>query len=99
MRWPARCPQADSASLIFEAKRLEGFWLNAWLRSRTLLGQLRLARQIQELLRSDLKTEFQSKIALQEADHVPAEWRKRILHARLVLDGTVLMGSDAPPSG
>jgi PhnB protein len=32
------------------------------------------------------------------ADHVPAEWRKKILHARLVLDGTVLMGSDAPPS-
>jgi NADPH:quinone reductase len=59
--------QADPASLIFEGKRLEGFWLNAWLRSRTLLGQLRLARQIQELLRSDLKTEFQSKIALQEA--------------------------------
>ncbi|MGD0533406.1 MAG: VOC family protein [Methyloceanibacter sp.] len=31
------------------------------------------------------------------ADRVPAEWRKKILHARLVLDGTVLMGSDAPP--
>jgi PhnB protein len=28
--------------------------------------------------------------------HVPAEWRKKIIHARLVIDGTVLMGSDAP---
>ena len=28
---------------------------------------------------------------------VPAEWRKKIAHARLVLDGTLLMGSDASP--
>jgi len=32
------------------------------------------------------------------ADHVPAEWRNKIMHARLVLaDDKVLMGSDAPP--
>jgi PhnB protein len=29
--------------------------------------------------------------------NVPAEWRKKIIHARLVTDGTLLMGSDAPP--
>jgi PhnB protein len=31
------------------------------------------------------------------ADQVPAEWRKKILHARLVVGDQVLMGSDAPP--
>ena len=31
------------------------------------------------------------------AEHVPAEWRKKIIHARLILDGVPLMGSDAPP--
>src|SRR3989441_10202987 len=30
-------------------------------------------------------------------EHVPAEWRDKILHARLVVDDTVLMASDAPP--
>jgi PhnB protein len=30
--------------------------------------------------------------------HVPAEWRDKIMHARLVLGDKVLMGSDAPPS-
>jgi PhnB protein len=30
--------------------------------------------------------------------HVPAEWRKKILHARLVFGDNVLMASDAPPS-
>src|SRR5262249_41680154 len=59
--------QADPATLIFEGKRLEGFSLDAWLRSRTLLGRLRLARKIQELLRSDLKTHFHSTVPLQEA--------------------------------
>lgn len=27
----------------------------------------------------------------------PAEWRNKILHARMVVDGQLLMGSDAPP--
>ena len=29
--------------------------------------------------------------------HVPSEWRKTILHARLTVGDEVLMGSDAPP--
>ena len=31
------------------------------------------------------------------ADHVPSEWRKKIIHARLVVDNKVMMGFDAPP--
>ena len=31
------------------------------------------------------------------AENVPSEWRKKIIHARLVGNGMVLMGSDAPP--
>ena len=30
--------------------------------------------------------------------HVPAEWRDKIMHARLDLGDKILMGSDAPPS-
>ena len=29
--------------------------------------------------------------------HVPAEWRNKIMHARLIVGDEVLMGSDAPP--
>ena len=29
--------------------------------------------------------------------HVPSEWRKKIMHARLTVEDQVLMGSDAPP--
>lgn len=31
------------------------------------------------------------------AEHVPPEWRAKIMHARLVVGDQVLMGSDAPP--
>jgi PhnB protein len=31
------------------------------------------------------------------ADHVPAEWRSKIMHAKLVARDGVLMGSDTPP--
>jgi len=29
--------------------------------------------------------------------HVPAEWRDKVLHARMTVGDTVLMASDAPP--
>jgi PhnB protein len=31
------------------------------------------------------------------AEHVPADWRSKIMHARLTIGDGVLMGSDAPP--
>jgi PhnB protein len=31
------------------------------------------------------------------AEHVPAEWRDKIMHARLVVGDKILMASDAPP--
>ena len=31
------------------------------------------------------------------AEHVPPEWQKKIMHARLSIDGEVLMASDAMP--
>lgn len=30
--------------------------------------------------------------------HTPTEWRNKIMHARMTIDGQVLMASDAPPS-
>jgi PhnB protein len=31
-------------------------------------------------------------------EHVPADWHDKIIHARLVVEGESLMGSDAPPA-
>lgn len=59
--------QIDPSSLIFEGKHVEGFWLSAWLRRRNLVGQFRLARQVQGLLDGELKTEIQARLPLEEA--------------------------------
>jgi PhnB protein len=32
------------------------------------------------------------------AEHVPAEWRKKIIHARMTIGDQLLMASDAPPA-
>jgi PhnB protein len=31
------------------------------------------------------------------ADRTPVEWREKVLHARIALGGTILMGADIPP--
>ncbi len=59
--------QIDPASLIFEGKRVEGFWLSAWLRQKNMLGQLLVSRQVERLLASDLKTEILARLPLEEA--------------------------------
>ena len=28
---------------------------------------------------------------------IPADWKKKLMHARITIDGEVIMGSDAPP--
>ncbi len=31
------------------------------------------------------------------AKHVPAEWANKVMHASIIIDGMVVMGSDPPP--
>ena len=59
--------------------------MTAWRRSRTLLGQLRLARQIQELLLSDLKTDFQAKVPLQEAGRALQQYAANMTTGKVLL--------------
>lgn len=77
--------QADPSSLIFEGKRLQGFWLSAWLRSKSLLGQLRVARDVQKLLSSDLKTEFQARVPLKDAAHGLRQYAANMTAGKVLL--------------
>ena len=57
----------DPRSLIFEGKRVEGFWLSKWLRSQNIIKMLRTTRRVQKLLASDLRTEIRARLSLEEA--------------------------------
>lgn len=57
----------DPRALIFEDKRVEGFWLSKWLRSQNIINMLRTTRRVQKLLANDLKTEIRACLSLEEA--------------------------------
>jgi NADPH:quinone reductase-like Zn-dependent oxidoreductase len=86
--------QADPASLIFENKRIEGFWLTGWLGGKSLLGQLRVARQVQNLLSSDLKTEFQARIPLNDAPRGLRQYATNMTAGKVLLLAAASAGRD-----
>lgn len=55
-------------SLIFEDKRVEGFWLSQWIQSQNFFSKLKTSREVQKLLNSDLKTEVRARLPLAEAE-------------------------------
>lgn len=57
--------QVNPGSLIFEGKRVEGFWLSQWLASKSLLARFRVARQVQQQLAGDLHTQVQARLPLE----------------------------------
>lgn len=77
--------QADPTSLIFEGKHLEGFWLSAWLRSKNLLSQLRIAGQVQGLISNDLKTDFQAKLPLKDAAQALHQYASNMTAGKVLL--------------
>ena len=77
--------QIDPASLIFEGKRVEGFWLSAWLRQRNMLSQLRVTRHVQQMLAGDLKTEIRARLPLEEAARGLEQYASNMTGGKILL--------------
>lgn len=77
--------EIEPGSLIFEGKHVEGFWLSAWLRNRNLLSQLRVARQVQEMLAGDLKTEIRARLPLERAAEALAQYSKDMTAGKVLI--------------
>jgi NADPH:quinone reductase-like Zn-dependent oxidoreductase len=77
--------QTDPASLIFEDKHLEGFYLTRWLGRKNIVGQLLLARKVQELLGSDLKTEIRARLPLKDAAHTLETYASHMSAGKILL--------------
>jgi NADPH:quinone reductase-like Zn-dependent oxidoreductase len=54
-------------SLIFEDKRVEGFWLSQWIRSQSFFARLRTSRAVQKRLDNDLRTQVRARLPLDGA--------------------------------
>lgn len=57
--------QVNPAALIFEGKRVAGFWLTKWLRGMSLWERFQVARQVQSMLAGDLQTRVQARVPLE----------------------------------
>ena len=85
----------DPGSLIFEQKKIEGFWLTGWLRQKTLLGRFRLVAQVQKLLASELKTDIQARFPLEEVAGALRQYATNMTAGKILL---VPQQPDAPPA-
>jgi NADPH:quinone reductase len=77
--------QIDPASLIFEGKRVEGFWLTAWLRQRNMLSRLRVTQHVQQMLAGDLKTEIQARLPLKEVARGLEQYASNMTGGKILL--------------
>ena len=57
--------QVNPGALIFEAKRVSGFWLSEWLRRMTLFERFRVSRQVQGMLAGDLQSQVKARVPLE----------------------------------
>jgi len=77
--------QIDPMSLIFEAKRVKGFWLSEWLHHRSVLGQFNLGRHVQSLLADDLKTEVHARMPLEKLASALEEYAANMTSGKILL--------------
>jgi NADPH2:quinone reductase len=76
---------ADPRDLIFQRKRVEGFWLADWLARRSLWGQLRLARQVQHALGDLLRSEVAGRYPLHEVHRALQDYQASMTAGKRLL--------------
>jgi NADPH:quinone reductase len=77
--------QVDPSSLIFEGKRLEGFWLSAWLKRKNLLGRMRLANRVQKMASAELQSPIRARVPLTEAAQALREYAQTMTAGKILI--------------
>jgi NADPH:quinone reductase-like Zn-dependent oxidoreductase len=76
---------ADPRDLIFQCKRIEGFWLADWLGGRSAIGQLRIGKQIQKALGDLLHSEVAARYPLNEVHRALADYQASMTAGKRLL--------------
>lgn len=77
--------EVDAGSLIFEGKVLAGFWVSAWLARKSVVEKLRVAKKIQSLLTTELKSDVQAKVSLHEAAKAIEQYMKHMSAGKVLI--------------
>jgi len=77
--------EVDAGSLIFEGKVLAGFWVSAWLARKNIVEKMRIAKKIQSLLATDLKSDVQAELPLHEAAKAIEQYMKHMSAGKVLI--------------
>ncbi|HZI20259.1 MAG TPA: zinc-binding dehydrogenase [Pyrinomonadaceae bacterium] len=75
----------DPRSLIFEGKRVEGFWLSDWMKKQNVLKKFLVARKVEEMLGGELKTEVRARLPLEEAAEGIRQYASDMTAGKIIL--------------
>ncbi len=77
--------QVNVASLIFEDKRVDGFWLPPWVGQKNLLQNFLIWRRAQKLMLSALKTEIRSRYPLSQVQQAIRDYESQMTGGKVLL--------------
>jgi hypothetical protein len=77
--------QVPTPQLVYERKKVEGFWLAHWVAGRSLLGLARVALSVQKHLGDEFKTEVRERYSLEGAAQAIATYREEMSAGKVLL--------------
>jgi NADPH:quinone reductase len=72
-------------SLIFEGKKMEGFWVSQWVKTLSFWKKMRMALEIQKLLVTDLATQVQARFPLEKVQEAIALYKEKRTQGKVLL--------------
>jgi NADPH:quinone reductase-like Zn-dependent oxidoreductase len=80
-----KATEIDPGLLIFEGKKLEGFWVSGWLAKKNLLSRVKVAREVQSMLGNELKSEVQGKVPIANAAEALHQYMTNMTAGKVLL--------------
>lgn len=73
-------------SMIFDSKRMEGFWLTKWIASQGMIGMLKVTRDAQNLISEGvIHTDISQKVPLENAPAAIQEYAREMSSGKVVI--------------
>jgi NADPH:quinone reductase-like Zn-dependent oxidoreductase len=80
-----KATEVDPGLVIFEGKKLEGFWVSGWLARKNLLSRVKVARDVQNMLGNELKSEVQGKVPIANAAEALRQYMTNMTGGKVLL--------------
>ncbi|MFL6281904.1 MAG: zinc-binding dehydrogenase [Pyrinomonadaceae bacterium] len=77
----------DPRSLIFERKRVRGFWLSDWMRTTGALKMFSASRSVQKVLKDELRTMIRARLPLEQAAEGVRLYEREMTGGKILLLG------------